>query len=327
MGWMLHRTGVSALAHDCLNLAQSCAYSAIVALFPTLMVAAAVVESLPDTAPMRFQLAAFFDLILPPDVSPVLESYFQNSPQHAHSTRALVIAGIVSFIGASNVIATLMEGFRRAYGLPRDCWRPWERRGRALALVPLSLAPLLLASLLVVFGHAVTMWLAYEFGSQIRGILYVFAWLVRWIVSLSASVGLFVLIYQVGTPSWKKVQSTRHRLIAHLPEGFARTLERAGDGRAWSSVIPGAVLATAMWFLTTLLFGLYVTRWANYSEVYGSLGAGIALLFWLYLTSLSVLCGAEFNAQLIRHAAPEGYAEAAPSLPVDEPAARETLHG
>jgi uncharacterized BrkB/YihY/UPF0761 family membrane protein len=53
-----------------------------------------------------------------------------------------------------------------------------------------------------------------------------------------------------------------------------------------------------MWFLTTLAFGLYVTRFANYSEVYGSLGAGIALLFWLYIISLSVLAGAEFNAQL-----------------------------
>lgn len=56
-------------------------------------------------------------------------------------------------------------------------------------------------------------------------------------------------------------------------------------------------MATAMWFLTTLAFGWYVTRFANYSEVYGSLGAGIALLFWLYIISLSVLCGAEFNAQ------------------------------
>lgn len=56
-------------------------------------------------------------------------------------------------------------------------------------------------------------------------------------------------------------------------------------------------MATLMWFFTTLLFGWYVTRFANYSEVYGPLGAGIALLFWLYIISLSVLCGAEFNAQ------------------------------
>lgn len=67
--------------------------------------------------------------------------------------------------------------------------------------------------------------------------------------------------------------------------------------QTWRAILPGAVMATAMWFLTTLIFGLYVTRFANYSEVYGSLGAGIALLFWLYIVSLSVLCGAEFNAQ------------------------------
>ena len=50
-----------------------------------------------------------------------------------------------------------------------------------------------------------------------------------------------------------------------------------------------------MWFLATLVFGWYVTRFANYSQVYGSLGAAIALLFWLYIISLCVLCGAEFN--------------------------------
>jgi membrane protein len=52
-----------------------------------------------------------------------------------------------------------------------------------------------------------------------------------------------------------------------------------------------------MWFPSTLIFGWYVTRFANYSQVYGSLGAGIALLFWLYIISLSVLCGAEFNTE------------------------------
>ena len=72
-------------------------------------------------------------------------------------------------------------------------------------------------------------------------------------------------------------------------------------------------MATAMWFLTTLGFGWYVTRFANYSEVYGSLGAGIALLFWLYIVSLSVLCGAEFNAQfnLLYHARRDAQANAA----------------
>jgi membrane protein len=68
--------------------------------------------------------------------------------------------------------------------------------------------------------------------------------------------------------------------------------------RSWVRVVPGAVVATSIWFITTLVFGWYVTRVANYTQVYGSLGAGIALLFWLYFVFLSVLVGAEFNAQV-----------------------------
>ena len=66
---------------------------------------------------------------------------------------------------------------------------------------------------------------------------------------------------------------------------------------SWSASLPGAAVATVLWFLSTLLFGIYVTRFANYSRVYGSLGAAIALMFWLFLIALSILIGAEFNAQ------------------------------
>jgi membrane protein len=67
--------------------------------------------------------------------------------------------------------------------------------------------------------------------------------------------------------------------------------------QSWKRVIPGAIVSTAAWFLATVVFGWYVTRFANYSQVYGSLGAGIALLFWLYIISLCVLFGAEFNTE------------------------------
>jgi membrane protein len=295
----LHRTLLSVMAHDCLNVAQSTAYSAIVALFPALIVAAAVIGLLPDTAPVRFQLAAFFDRVLPPGVVQLLYTTFET-PNHQHSVRALVSAGIVSFLGASNVIATLMEGLRRARELPANYWGFWARRRRAFELVPLSLVPLTIASLIVMFGHVVTGWLAPSFGPEVRESIYVISALVRWALALSASVGVIALIYHLGVPDGQ----------LGVPEGWARwparrlglrvdeeAVSTRAATRAWSTILPGAVVATAMWFLTTLLFGWYVTRFANYSEVYGSLGAGIALLFWLYIVSLSVLCGAEFNAQ------------------------------
>jgi membrane protein len=255
--------------HDCINLAQSTAYSAMVSLFPALIVAAAVVSLLPDTAPLRFQLSAFFDRILPPDVSPLLEGYFVDAPHSPRSSHALIAAFVVSLIGASSVIATVMEGVRRANDLPENCWTFWQRRRRALLLVPLSLVPFLLATTLVVFGQFFTGWISVHLIPSARTPFYTVAQIIRWAVALTASVVIVALIYHLGAPM----------------------------RQSWKRVIPGAIVSTAMWFPSTLIFGWYVTRFANYSQVYGSLGAGIALLFWLYIISLSVLCGAEFNTE------------------------------
>jgi membrane protein len=266
---VFHRTLVSVVKHDCFNVAQSAAYSAMISLFPALIIAAAFVGFLPYTAPLRFQLALFFNRILPSDVTPLLEGYFATTRHNPTSIRAFIVGVAVSATGASSVVATFMEGFRRAHGLPENCWNFWQRRLRAFVLVPLSLIPLAAASLLIVFGHFITLWVAMHVAPEARTPVYVIALVIRWSIALTGSIGIIALIYHMGTPM----------------------------RQSWKRTIPGAVVATAMWFLSTLAFGLYVTRYANYSHIYGSLGAGIALLFWLYLISLSVLCGAEFNAQ------------------------------
>lgn len=269
LGAVLRRTTMMSIEHDVLNVAQSAAYSAMVGLFPALIVAAAVAELLPFGASLQYQLAHFFGRVLPSDVVPLLQTYFAAHPKNPQSTKAILLAALVSITGASSVIATLMEGFRRAFDLPADCWSFWQRRQRAFALVPLSLLPFSVASLLVVFGHVFTMWFVGHLTASIQTPVYVVALVIRWTIALLGSTGVIALIYHMGTPI----------------------------RQAWHRTLPGAVVATGMWFVTTLIFGWYVTRYADYGRVYGSLGAGIALLFWLYIISLSVLCGAEFNAQ------------------------------
>jgi membrane protein len=61
-------------------------------------------------------------------------------------------------------------------------------------------------------------------------------------------------------------------------------------------VMPGAALATALWLLSTLAFGWYVRHITNYNVLYGSVGAGLALLVWMYVWSVIALFGCEFNA-------------------------------
>jgi membrane protein len=295
---LLRRTLSQVLDHDCLNIAQAAAYSAMVSLFPALIVAASVITLLPDAAPLRLQAAQFFDRILPPDVSPLLESYFETSHRNPQSVRALLVLVVVSLTGASSVIVTLMEGFRRAFDLPTDQWSFWDRRWRSFALVPISLFPLLISSLLVVFGHLLTEWISQYVGAPLRTPVFVIALILRWTVALAGSVGVIGAIYHMGVPPACLGPEAEDPDDSTL-WGSVRTVRAMSKmERSWTRTLPGAVLATVLWFVTTLVFGWYVTRFANYAEVYGSLGTGIALLFWLYIISLSVLFGAEFNAQL-----------------------------
>jgi membrane protein len=64
----------------------------------------------------------------------------------------------------------------------------------------------------------------------------------------------------------------------------------------WRFVLPGAMLATVLWLLATSGFAWYVRNIGNYNLMYGSVGAGIALLVWMYLMAAIALIGCEFNA-------------------------------
>jgi membrane protein len=277
---IIRRVIAKILEHDGLNLSQSAAYSAMAALFPALVVAAATVALLPDANALKQEAFGFFNQILPENVFPVLTAYFVNTGPDGqpHTTRALIVAALVSLIGGSGTIATLMEGLHRASGVPFGCWNFLQKRARALLLVPLSLLPLTLASVIVVFGSVIVEWIAEHLMVSMRPAFFGVTVAIRWIIALAGVAAGTALIYHLGVP-------------------------RSGEyavKRSWVWALPGSVVATGMWFVSTLMFGWYVTRVANYSAVYGSLGAGIALLFWLFLVFLSVLCGAEFNEQIAR---------------------------
>ena len=66
----------------------------------------------------------------------------------------------------------------------------------------------------------------------------------------------------------------------------------------WHWVSAGSLIATALWLLASAAFSAYVANFAHYDRTYGSLGAVIILLFWLYISFYIVLLGAEINAEL-----------------------------
>ena len=75
------------------------------------------------------------------------------------------------------------------------------------------------------------------------------------------------------------------------------------------SVVVGAALAVVLWAISSVGFSIYLANFANYGVTYGSLGAAVGLLFYLYLSASVVLLGAEVNAA-IYHALPDEKLEA-----------------
>ncbi len=259
-----------ALEHDVLNTAKAAAYSGMLMIFPALMLLTSLLAVVPAGTTLMGEIRSAFDQFLPADALALLQASMQAS--RMRSAQLLLSASGISIFGGIGMMLSFMEGFRRAYRLPRSDWGVWQRRLRALLLVPIVLVPLALATLLLVFGRQIEAWMIGNSDHELRHIVIVFWRLVRWAIALLTSVAVLGALYHFGT------KRTEH----------------------WAWVMPGAIATTLLWFPATLAFGWYVTRIADYSMFYGPFGAGIATLMWLYITSFSALFGAELNGALFR---------------------------
>ncbi len=264
----LRRALGRSFSHGAFLTAKAAAYSELLSLFPALLVAAAVLAKAPTTDLVRADIHGMLDDLLPLDTMALAQGYFTQSP--AGGRRLLASAGFLALFAAMGVMLSLMDGFRRAYGLRRGQFPFWKERLVALLLIPSTLLPMLFATGFVVFGHQIELNMIGNADHELReGVLLVWR-AVRWLVALATGVAVCQVIFHYST--------------AVRPP--------------WARTIPGALLATGTWFGSTMAYGWYVTRFADYGRVYGPLGAGIATMVWLYFVSLATLVGAEFNAEV-----------------------------
>jgi membrane protein len=264
----IRKTLWRAFEHDVFNTAKAAAYSGMLCFFPAVLVTTALLALVPEGSSLAGEMRYSLETVLPPGTLDLLQTSTNDHPMQ--STQVILSALLFSVFAGLGVMLSLMEGFRRAYEKRREDWGFWQKQLRALMLVPVVLVPLALASLLLMFGHLIERWMIDWAGHELRH-LVLFLWrMVRWAVSVTTAVTVLAALYHFGT-----------RQKEH-----------------WGWVLPGAVGATLVWFPATLAFGWYVTRIADYSRFYGSFGAGIATLVWLYLTCFSALLGAELNGML-----------------------------
>ncbi len=259
-----------AFAHDVVNTAKAAAYSGMLMFFPALLVLTTLVAQVDEGSSLAGETRTVLEQFLPPDTLDLVNSSILS--HQLHSGQVILSATLLSLFAGLGVMLSFMEGFRRAYRLPPESWTFWGRRARSLILVFIVLVPLSLASLAIVFGHQIELWMVDNAGHDLKYFVIFFWRMVRWSVSFIAILAVLTALYHFGT------RRTEH----------------------WLWVLPGAIAGTIIWFPATLAYGWYVTSvgGANYTRIYGSFATGIATLVWLYIPSFSVLLGAELNGVL-----------------------------
>jgi len=205
--------------------------------------------------------------ILPADVVALIGNQLLTAIHSSQQTKGfgILLAVVVAIYGGTNGAASILTALNIAYE---------EKEKRSLARFYLLAILMTLVALLVALAAlAATSALAYlqRFMPQLPPIALV----------------AFKLI--------------GYLLLALLVAGVAATLYRFGPSREdakWEWITPGSAFAAMTWILLTVAFGFYVSHFTNYRASYGSLGAVVALLTWMYLSAYAFVFGAELNSEI-----------------------------
>ena len=269
---LARRTWRDAIADDVPGLAAQLSYYFFLALFPAIL--------------FLLALASFFPLSnvtddvsrsLGPFVSPQVLALIQEQMQRLANNEngGLLTFGVAGALWSSSAaIVSIVGALNRAYDIEEG--RPWWRVRLVAIGLTIGVAVLVLVAIsLVLVGPTIAEKLGRLTG---WGAPLEWTWLVlQW-----------PLVFGLVTTAI----------------GFTYYFGPDAD-QDWAWITPGAVAATVLWLVASLLFKLYVANFTDYEASYGTVGAVIVVLLWFYVSGIAILAGAELNAE-IEHASPYG---------------------
>jgi len=271
--WQLTRNAIRESIEDhLLERASGLAFDFFLALFPLLFLMLTLFGLFASRSfQLKTSLLAYFADFLPPAGFEILRKIIEELATNASSgklTFGILVAlwfasgGVVSMISTLNVVYHVREA------------RSWFKV-RAIAIgLTLALSVFILAALFIVFvgGYAAD-WAGREL--HLRSAVVVVWKELQWPAAILFMVASYSSIYYFGPD---------------LPE------------RTWHWISPGSGFGVLLWLAASGGFRVYLNYVNTYTATYGSLGALIVLLVWLYVTGLSFLIGGKVNAQIERAA-------------------------
>src|SRR5438105_13905130 len=243
----------------------SLSYYFLLALFPMFLFLVSLVGVFAGPgSEMRESIISGLGRLAPGSASDLVQSVINQTFKNSSGIK--LAAGILGALwAASGGMDAVVVSLNVIYGVTET--RPWWKQKLTIVGLTVTLAGLIIIALvLVLYGGKIGQVIATHVG---LGNVFRIAWRVlQWPVSFAAMFLSFSVVYY-----------------------FAPNL----DERRWYWVTPGAVAGVALWLIASLGFRAYLHFFNSYSATYGSLGAVIILMLWLYMTGFAILIGGEVN--------------------------------
>jgi len=247
-------------------VAAGVAFYAVLAVLPALFIAVSLYGLFTDLAEAERQIQSMLE-VLPGSTASILETQMRSIARASETNLSIGFAvSLLAFAWTvSNATRAVVRGVKIAYD-QEDGRSILERRDVAIGATVAVIVTTLIALAIIA---AVPVWLQrfdptdaiVTFGNF------------RWILVGLGFAAIAALLYRYAPPE--------------RPDG-------------WRSVVPGTVIATVVWTVTSIGFSLYVSSFGRYNETYGTLGAAVVLLLWFWFTALAILIGAELNEAIVR---------------------------
>jgi len=263
-----------------LDRASALAYNFILALFPLMLFLLAVFGMFASkSASMRSNLFTYLGQVLPPDAAQIISKTLAEVTRNAGGAK-LTIGILLTLWFAAGGMSSMISGLNGVYEV---------RESRSLVRVRLIALALTVAISVLIIAALVAILTGYFVAG-----------------SLGSHLGL-------GTSAvimWHIVQIALGLLFVIISFSLIYYYSPDLEEQHWYWITPGALIGVLLWVAASFGFRLYLHFFNSYSKTYGSLGAAMILLMWLYITGFSFLIGGEINAQIEHAAALAGHPEA-----------------
>ena len=258
-------------------MASALAYSAFFAIPSALLLLLGVFTLVADESTIAHLVARLTE-IAPSDAADLFGNSLRHLSQRSSTGLTLALVGLgLALWSASNAMSTVISALNVAYD--REDSRGFVRsRLVAVVMAVFVGAAALLAGTLLVMGPHLQAWLGSALDA--RRPVELAWWIGQWPILIAGLLFAFAVVLYLGPD------------VEH---------------RRWELISPGSVVAVVVWLVVSSAFSFYTAHFGTYDKTWGTLGAVIVTLIWLWLAGLSLLFGGELNAETERRA--QGAAE------------------